>query len=143
MKQALFFNFTDKPFVGYWNGKAYTFQPGQKKYFSEGIAKHFAKHLTNQVLIEAGKETSTSPKFPEQVPEFWKIFVKAFIVEDNQEVDPETEIASDQPSMNINVKPTRTIDPFDSHSQPSVGPGNQPTVIGAAEDDEAEYESGK
>lgn len=87
MKVALFHNFTDKAFTGYWNGKAKTFQPGAQKYLPDYLAKHYAKHLTNQVLLDEGKETSTSPKFPDQVPEFMEIFNKAYIPQEGDDDD--------------------------------------------------------
>lgn len=84
-RQALFFNFTNKPFTGYWDGKPRTFKPGQKQYMEEWRARHYAKHLTNQVLLEKGLENATSPKFPEQVPAFMEIFNKACIIEEEQD----------------------------------------------------------
>jgi len=108
MKTALFLNFTNKPFTGYWNGKPHTFKAGEKKYMPEYLASHFAKHLTNQVLIEQGKETSTSPKNPEQVPLFMEIFNKACIIEneaeEQDEAELEIEIANKEISSNMNVK---------------------------------------
>ena len=96
-RTAMFFNFTKKPFTGYWNGKPKTFNPGEKKFMPEYLARHFAKHLTNQVLIDAGKETSTSPKFPEQVPEFMEVFNKAFTCDEEDEkpaIDVEIDMAN-------------------------------------------------
>lgn len=88
MKTAIFFNWTDKPFTGYWNGKPQTIQPGKKLKMIAGVAETFAKHLTNQVLIEKKMENYTSPKKPEEVPEFMKLFEKAYIFnEDSPELD--------------------------------------------------------
>jgi hypothetical protein len=141
MKYATFYNYTNEPFTGYWNGKAYTFKPGQKKeHLNEGIASHFAKHLANEVLTKSGKETYTSPKKPQDVPVFMEVFNKAFIPEGSgEELDPETGLASDeqkinQPSMDINVIPRKVIDPYDAKSQPAVGPGSKPQVIGEIDD---------
>lgn len=94
MQTALFHNFSSKPFTGYWDGKPKTFKPGEKVYLPEYLAKHYAKHLTNQILIEQGKERSTSPKFPEQVPDFINLFNKACIIEDSEEMT-EAEVESD------------------------------------------------
>lgn len=92
MRNAIFRNFTDKPFVGYWNGRKRTFKPGSETFMEEGLARHFAKHLTNDVLLnEPDKakrklnESYTSPKNPEQVPAFWEVFSQAF------EIDAESE----------------------------------------------------
>lgn len=81
-RTALFHNFSDKPFTGYWNGKGRTFKPGDRKYMPKYLAEHYAKHLVNSVLIAQGKETSVSPKKPEQVPAFMELFNQAFILED-------------------------------------------------------------
>jgi len=54
-KTALFTNFTDQPFTGYWNGKAKTFKPGETLYMPDYLAKHFAKHLTNKELLRTDK----------------------------------------------------------------------------------------
>jgi len=150
MKFATFINFTEKPFTGYWNGKPYTFQPGQKKeHLNSMIAAHFAKHLANQVLTESGKEQYCSPKKPNEVPQFMQVFNKAYFLEGNgQEVDRETGLPADgtvtgvqatatpdEPSMNIKTVPRAIIqnDPYDAHAAPQFGPGGKPQVIG--EDD--------
>lgn len=62
MKTALFTNFSDKVFEGYWNGKPRVFQPGQSLYMPDYLAKHFAKHLANRELLRIGLERDTSPK---------------------------------------------------------------------------------
>lgn len=143
----IFHNFTDKPFTGYWNGRAYTFKPGTKKYYDRLIARHFAKHLTNQVLIEQGKERATSPKKPDEVPEFMNIFHKAFLVE---EVSPEDDldigpgVDPDEPSMNIRTQPRQTVDPYDASAAPQAGPAGPPQVIESdAVTEESEYEEEK
>lgn len=141
MTKYIFFNFTIKPFTGYWNGKAYTFKPGVKKYYEKGIAEHFAKHLTNEILTETGKEVYCSPKKPEDVPAFMDIFNKALLVEETPDEDNLDIGGADvinEPSMNINVKPRKVNDPYDSKSQPAVGPGTAPQVIGEAVEDEFE-----
>jgi hypothetical protein len=96
MKTALFHNFTDTEFIGFWDGKAHHFKPGEQKYMPEYLASHFAKHLANSVLIAKGgkNETYTSPKFPEQVPAFKELFDKACIVtkDANEQDEMETQI---------------------------------------------------
>lgn len=116
-RTALFFNFTNKEFIGYWDGKPHKFAAGQKKYLPEWLARHFAKHLTNQVLIETGKENYTSPKKPEQVPQFMEVFNKAFFLEPDQEdqsdLDNEIDIANrNQPSSFLppSPKPKTQVD---------------------------------
>ena len=79
MKTALFTNFTDKEFIGHWDGKPRPYPPGKSEYMPDYIAKHFAKHLTNQALINLGQEQKVSPRKPEDVPEFMELFNKAYI----------------------------------------------------------------
>lgn len=139
----IFHNFTNKPFTGYWNGRAYTFKPGVKKYYSKGIAEHFAKHLTNEVLTESGRETFTSPKKPNEVPVFMEIFNKALLVEEVPDEDnldiPESDVQSDVPSMSIKVTPRGQVDPYDAHANPVVGPGKAPQIVGESAEDEDDY----
>lgn len=130
--QALFFNFTDKPFTGYWNGKAKTFAPGAKQYMEEWRAKHYAKHLTNKVLLEQGKENSTSPKFPEQVPDFMEIFNKACIVEENQpEGQDESDLIEKQHEATMNI-------PKKGKRVPTIVDNKEPQIIKSPDDDEDE-----
>lgn len=145
--KTFFHNFTEKPFTGYWNGKRYTFKPGIQKEYPPLIARHFAKHLTNEVLTASGKDQYASPKKPDEVPQFMEIFNKAFIVEevaaeDDLDLDTGGEDA-DEPSMSIRTKPRESIDPYDAGKNQTTGPGNAPQVIGdeePAKDDESEYE---
>lgn len=140
----LFYNFTDKPFTGYWNGKAYTFKPGVKKYYPRLIARHFAKHLTNEVLQTPDadgntRERFTSPKKPDEVPVFMEVFKKAFLVEevpdeDNLDIDQESE-ETDEPSMNINVKQREEVDPYNAAEAKAEGPAGPPQVIGGEDED--------
>ncbi len=131
-RQALFYNFTDKPFTGYWDGKAKVFAPGAKQYMEEWRARHYAKHLTNKVLLEQGKENSTSPKFPKQVPDFMDIFNQACIVEEDQ---PENLDASDL----IQKQHEDTKAPK-SDKVPTLVDKEEPQVITSPDDDEDEEE---
>ena len=144
----IFHNFTDKPFTGHWNGKPYTFKPGVKKYYPHLIARHFAKHLTNQILIESDKEVFTSPKKPDEVPVFMEVFHKAFIVEqvaDEDNLDIDGDGSSDEPSMNIQTKPREIKDPYDASAVPQTGPAGPSKVIPVEPDNEEEegYEDNK
>jgi len=89
-RTAQFHNFTKQEFVGYWDGRSRKFKAGEKKWMPEYLARHFAKHLVNKVLIEKGQETLTSPKFPDQVPQFMELFEKAFFLQEEEE---ETDVA--------------------------------------------------
>lgn len=97
-KVALFINFTDEPFTGYWNGKPKTFKPGEKKYMPAYLAEHFAKHLANKVLEKKGDANSLasmSPKKPEQVPLFMELFNQACIIEKDQDEQSELDMQID------------------------------------------------
>ncbi len=130
MKQALFFNFTNSPFTGYWDGKPKTFKPGEKQYMEEWRARHYAKHLTNKVLLEQGKENSTSPKFPDQVPDFINLFNQACIVEEDQaESQDESDLINKQhneATMNIPAK------------VPTVVDNKEPQIINSPDSDDDE-----
>lgn len=140
--QALFFNFTNKPFTGYWNGKAKTFKAGSKQYMEAWRARHYAKHLTNQVLLEKGLENYTSPKFPAQVPQFMEIFNKACIIEEDQDVEQdESDLINkqhekDEPSMNVPESKKS-----DSKKVPTLVDDKEPQIVtGPADDDDDDDE---
>jgi hypothetical protein len=156
MRYATFVNFTEKPFTAYWNGRPYTFKPAQKsEHLNEMIAQHFAKHLANQVLTDAGKEQYCSPKKPTDVPQFMDVFNKAFFIEGNgSEVDSETGLPTDavgqpdQPGMNVRVTQRVTADPYDARANADAAlPAGAPQIIGSATegsddvgDEEASFE---
>lgn len=84
----------------------------------EYLARHFGKHLTNQILIEQGKETATSPKKPDEVKDFSDIFNKVCIIDEDQEetgseADREIELANKkQPKIKtiVDNKPPQIIE---------------------------------
>lgn len=116
-RTAQFHNFSDEEFVGYWNGRPKTFKPGAKMLMDEYLARHFATHLTNRELLKKGKETLTSPKFPEQVPEFMEVFNKAFFMEEDQvekdEADASMEIANSPVSSDMPGTPAKVETPVE------------------------------
>lgn len=120
MRYATFINFDSEPFTGYWNGRPYTFNPGDKReHLNEAIASHFAKHLANKILTRTGKEQYCSPKKPLEVPEFMNVFNKAFILEgEGAQFDAETGLQIDptrprltpeEVGMNVATKPRQPI----------------------------------
>ncbi len=149
MTNAFFHNPTSETFVGFWNGKPKTFNPGDRVLMPAWLAEHFAKHLTNRELIKAGKEVYTSPKQPGQVPEFMNLFRKFYIPEGKKDADEIDEIISSTavPSMDITVEKPRPIDqgpaaalaaeadPYDASQAPQEGPGGEPSVISVPEED--------
>lgn len=95
MKTALFTNFSNEPFTGYWDGKAKTFKAGQSLYMPDYLAQHFAKHLTNRELLSLKPdgtpkykdgEKMTSPKKPEDVPLYMDLFNKAFTPDEEESI---------------------------------------------------------
>lgn len=150
-QNATFHNFDSEPFTGYWNGKPKTFRPGEKVHMSSPLAEHFAKHLTNKILMRLGGkyETYTSPKNPGQVPEFMDIFRKAFIPDGKQveEGSVDDEIAkSVEPSMDIEVKKPETIDQGPAAAlaaEDAAGPGEEAQIISTPDDgDESAFDVG-
>lgn len=108
-RSAYFTNWTNEPFDGYWNGRKRTFQPGDSVRVPELIARNWATALTNRELVRVKRDEDgrmvrekaedgsgrmipvyiipdgdkyTSPKFPEQVPIFYDMFVKGFQLTD-------------------------------------------------------------
>lgn len=53
-KVLTFVNWTSKQFNYPWDGKVYSFAPGQSNTFEAGIARHFAKHLAKQEINKLG-----------------------------------------------------------------------------------------
>lgn len=81
MPVACFYNFSDFPFTGMWNNEQQTFAPKSKTFMPAYLAQHFAKHLCNRELTRMGLDHATSPKAPEDQPEFYKLFRIAYIRE--------------------------------------------------------------
>lgn len=48
-------NPTNETFTVKWGGKPYTLEPGEKKIWLRFLAQHFAKHLTNAILLRKEK----------------------------------------------------------------------------------------
>ena len=140
MKTALFTNFSNEEFIGYWNGKPKKFSPGQSLYMPDYLAQHFAKHLTNRELIKKGNETATSPKFPKQVPAFMELFNRAYTPDETDELG---EKADDVDTL-INVankNRTKTETPKTSEKSEKQDP-TQPQIVtppDADEDEESEF----
>lgn len=92
-KAVMFTNWSAEAFVGMWDGNSFTFEPGESKWFEEGIARHFAKHLANRELIRDKKEFNTSPSTPKDNPIFMEYFEKA-LVEESEVAKNEVELDS-------------------------------------------------
>ena len=98
MKTALFTNFTDQEFTGYWDGKGKKFAPGQSLYMPDYLADHFAKHLVNRELLRTSADGTlihkdgdkmTSPKKPNEVPMFMDLYNKAYTPDETEELGSE------------------------------------------------------
>jgi hypothetical protein len=129
MKNVTFINISNKPFTGYYDGKPHTFKAGQSLMMPDYLAKHFAKHLTNKILLEKGHETATSPKFPDQVPQFKEIFDQIYIGNDEAE---KTEAEAQIEAANAGREPSMSV--------PVAGPGKEPQMIGSVDDEDENEE---
>lgn len=119
MKIVKFVNYTNEDFTGMWNGQKKLVKAGQSLYMADYLAAHFAKHLVNRELTKAGLHNFTSPKKPEEVPQFMELFNKAVILDEHQD---------DMGDMDI-----MDVKPVSKHvEQPKAGPA---IVLGAAEPD--------
>lgn len=49
-------NPTDKPFTVKWGGQPYTINPGEQKIWMRFLAEHFAKYLTDAILLQKEQE---------------------------------------------------------------------------------------
>ncbi len=138
-KTALFTNFSNEPFTGYWNGKGKTFKPGQSLYMPDYLAQHFAKHLTNRELLRTKPDGSpvykdgekmTSPKKPQDVPMFMELFNKAYTPDTEEDaagveesIDTQIDLANKNRGERTEAKDSGPQDP------------NEPQIILPPEDD--------
>jgi hypothetical protein len=86
-----FCNITDKEWTGMWAQEAYVFNPGETKALTRFMADHFAKQLSDRILIDAGKDTSMeSPERKELVE---KILGKVAVPQETTaQVEPEEQL---------------------------------------------------
>jgi hypothetical protein len=107
MKTALFTNYSDQPFDGWWDGKKKTFAPGQSVYMPDYLAQHFAKHLANRELLRVDTngqplypngEKFTSPKKPKEVPIYMELFNKAY------HPDTDEEFTGEKDSIDVQIE---------------------------------------
>lgn len=108
MQNAKFTNFTDQDFIGHWDGKAKKIKAGQSIYMPDYLAKHFAKHLVNRELLRKDDngnliykdgEKYTSPKKPEEVPTYMKLFEKAYEPDEDTDEDDMTSPTDDPEAL--------------------------------------------
>lgn len=59
MTTRIFINWTTEDFTHTWAGTEYTFKAGDKTILEEALAIHFAKHLADRELNNAGLSTGT------------------------------------------------------------------------------------
>ncbi len=152
-KTALFTNFSNDPFTGYWNGKGKTFQPGQSIYMPDYLAQHFAKHLTNRELLRTKPdgtpiykdgEKMTSPKRPEDMPIFMELFNKAYTPdEDVDNVTAESDSIDTQIDVANKNREKRDGETGGTPSAPQKErqDANEPQIILPPSDDEDEDDS--
>jgi hypothetical protein len=150
MRTALFTNFSVEEFTGWWDGKPKKFKASESVWMPDYLAAHFAKHLANRELLRKGPdgkpifpegERYTSPKFPDQVPQFKELFDKAFHSDDGETIgqpkdDIDTLIAVANKNRQVEAA---TKNPAPSKEQDP----NEPQVILPPddEDDEASFKN--
>lgn len=155
MKTALFTNFTEQEFTGYWDGKAKKFDPGQSLYMPDYLARHFAKHLTNRELLRVDAngnpvyrdgEKMTSPKKPEDVPLFMEIFNKAYAPDEEEEAlgDKKDDIDTliNVANKNRQAKLEKASETPPEKSKPARQDPNEPQVIVPPDFNEDEEDEG-
>jgi hypothetical protein len=148
MKSALFINWTDRDFTGYWNGKGKEIKAGDKLWMPDYLAKHFAKHLTNRELLRTDSngnliykdgDKMTSPKFPEQVPVYQELFNKSIQMDETEETlgDKKDDIEAliDVANKNREIKNAGGSEVV-SENKPAVQDPTQPQIIEPPADDE-------
>lgn len=137
MKTALFTNFSNESFTGYWNGKGKKFEAGQSLWMPDYLARHFAKHLTNRELLKKGLENATSPKRPEDVPAFMELFNQSYTPDSDDEISQEEDNIETQINVaNRNREKRAKLPDGAAH----VG-GKEPQVLAVPTDDEDDEES--
>jgi len=111
--KALFTNFTNEKFIGYWDGKGREFAPGQSLYMPDFLARHYASTLTNRELLRTDKngqsvykdgEKMTSPKFPEQVPQYMELFNKAYTPDEEETLEKKSDLDTEIDVLNKNLE---------------------------------------
>lgn len=138
MKTALFTNFSDESFTGYWDGKPKTFKAGQSMYMPDYLASHFAKHLVNRELLRTKPdgtaiykdgEKMTSPKRPNDNPLYMELFNKAYTPDD------EESIASQEDPIDVAINSANKNRDRASEGKQSA---DEPQIILPPADDEDE-----
>lgn len=154
MQTALFTNFSDEVYIGYWNGKGKKFEPGQSLYMPDYLARHYAKHLTNRELLKKGLEKDTSPKVKirpdgtEYVDNivFTEMFNKAYTPDEDiqpekmkDEIDVQIEVANKNRG---NTEVSSNVEPLMSPSELSkLEDDGQGVITLNVDEDESEFET--
>ena len=108
---ALFTNFTNQEFIGYWDGKPRKFAPGQSMYLPDSLAQHYAATLTNRELLRTDSngtliykdgEKMTSPKKPEEVPLYMELFNKAYTPDEDKTPEKKSDLDTEIDVLNRN-----------------------------------------
>lgn len=117
MKIVTFFNFTNEDFTGSWDSVTQTIKAGERIPMEDWRAAHYAKHLVNRELNKIGGDfvNFTSPKVPQDVPEFWNRFKQAVIENDETpEVTPaEADMAVAAATKKAKAKKAKSEDEFE------------------------------
>lgn len=143
---AWFTNIDDEEFIVKWDNREYRFAPGDTKLLPGWFAEHCAKHLTNKLLLKTGSpkmESYTSPKKPEDVPEFWNRFNKCFRVEGaKEEAAKRNELETQIELLNKGGKPIEP-EPIKEEKQEDEEEDEEPKPAPSEEEFEDEEEGEK
>jgi len=107
-----FTNITNKEWSHSWGGEPYVFAPGQTKAFPRFMAEHFAKHLGDRILIDAGKDFAMESPERKEITEkiLGKVAVPAQIEEIAKPEEPEFEevpVEAIETSAEVPVEPKK------------------------------------
>lgn len=102
-KAISFYNWTDEDFIHTWDKTEYEFPAGSKMLLEEGLARHFAKHLTDRELLkmkdEKGDQLMTNHFSRAEV--LSKCFPDATQVEGRNEVDLQIKLDNQVPGEQV------------------------------------------
>lgn len=129
MPVACFYNFSEYEFIGRWGGEDQAFAPKSKTYMPAFLAQHFAKHLVNRELHRMGLDHATSPKNPEDQPEFNKLFRTAYIRERSLPGQKRNTLKDMIDAIDKNMKASEIAGVPDAPIKDNLGPDVEAPIV--------------
>ena len=108
-RAVLFKNVADKEFIGYWNSVPYRFKPGASHYMEAWKAKHFAKHLIDQILNDAKLPTNHGSR-----AEYLKKIISEEMPIEGDAEKAKTEIADLNEGKTLEAPPEKVKEEFEA-----------------------------